>query len=271
MWKFNERKTWGAVAVVIMNNVNGDELINPSGGTNATPTIPMIFISENSGNTLKADLISDPSLEVTMKSSALSYGVDPSVPVETRIRLHAPNPVQPGSSVSHFSTATAPNLLMEPFINSDVPSDLDLSPILLKDIGWQTCDIKIPHIKYDIWLRENGLIEGELNTNPEDDFDNDGVPNAVEYVQDQNPVQDSSELFKNLDITTGSLSYERSTILNDAIISYQSATNLLDWTPISLSESTQPIDTQHEQVTIPISISGGNKSFFYRYCVELEE
>lgn len=53
-----------------------------------------------------------------------------------RIRMHAPNPVQLGSSVSHFSAAASPNLLMEPAINSNLFDQLDLTLPLFEDIGW---------------------------------------------------------------------------------------------------------------------------------------
>ena len=50
-----------------------------------------------------------------------------------------PNPVQGGSSGSHYDTAAAPNLLMEPAINDSLYSaaNLDITPHLLADIGWQ--------------------------------------------------------------------------------------------------------------------------------------
>jgi hypothetical protein len=50
--------------------------------------------------------------------------------------MYAPDPSEPGSSVSHFSTAAAPNLLMEPIINPDIGQGLDLTDDLLRDIGW---------------------------------------------------------------------------------------------------------------------------------------
>lgn len=53
-----------------------------------------------------------------------------------RIRMHAPNPVQLGSSVSHFSSAASPNLLMEPAINSNLFNQVDLTLPLFQDIGW---------------------------------------------------------------------------------------------------------------------------------------
>ncbi len=42
-----------------------------------------------------------------------------------RVELFTPNPVQLGSSVSHWNTTADPNLLMEPAINSGLPLTLD--------------------------------------------------------------------------------------------------------------------------------------------------
>lgn len=52
------------------------------------------------------------------------------------VELYAPNPVEPGSSISHFSTTATTNLLMEPFINTGLPLDLDLTRQQMRDIGW---------------------------------------------------------------------------------------------------------------------------------------
>lgn len=55
------------------------------------------------------------------------------------VQLFAPNPFQSGSSVSHFSDACSPNLLMEPAVNFGVfgiPLDLDLTRQQMRDIGW---------------------------------------------------------------------------------------------------------------------------------------
>jgi hypothetical protein len=55
-------------------------------------------------------------------------------------QMYAPNPLESGSSVSHWNTTAFPNQLMEPAINGDLthsvmpPQDLTLS--LLRDIGW---------------------------------------------------------------------------------------------------------------------------------------
>ncbi len=52
------------------------------------------------------------------------------------LQLYTPDPVSSGSTVSHWSTAATPNLLMEPFITSTLTLDLDVTPHQLRDIGW---------------------------------------------------------------------------------------------------------------------------------------
>ncbi len=53
-----------------------------------------------------------------------------------RLRMYAPSPVDPGSSVSHFTVDASPNLLMEPDFNDDLFNLTDITDTLLKDIGW---------------------------------------------------------------------------------------------------------------------------------------
>ncbi len=50
------------------------------------------------------------------------------------VRMYAPSPIEPGSSVSHFDTALTPDELMEPFATDT--SDQRLTDRLLADIGW---------------------------------------------------------------------------------------------------------------------------------------
>jgi hypothetical protein len=51
--------------------------------------------------------------------------------------LFAPDPVQLGSSVSHWDSSAFPNLLMEPAINADLGFlELDVTPAQMEDIGW---------------------------------------------------------------------------------------------------------------------------------------
>lgn len=54
------------------------------------------------------------------------------------LRLHAPATLEPGSSVSHWTSAAAsPNLLMEPALSSGVFAGTDITVALFRDIGWQ--------------------------------------------------------------------------------------------------------------------------------------
>lgn len=52
------------------------------------------------------------------------------------VQLFTPNPLQSGSSISHFDSAIFPNLLMEPAINPGLPLNLDLTRQQMRDIGW---------------------------------------------------------------------------------------------------------------------------------------
>jgi hypothetical protein len=68
---------------------------------------------------------------VVAHSGVLSAGVHPS----GHVLMYAPDPVEPGSSVSHWDTSLTPNELMEPFLNADA-ADL-LTTSALEDEGWQ--------------------------------------------------------------------------------------------------------------------------------------
>ena len=76
---------------------------------------------------------------------SVKLGIDESVLAGTdRVKglmmLAAFNPVIPGSSISHFEPIAFPNQLMEPAINPDLTSAVDvprdLTTKLLTDIGW---------------------------------------------------------------------------------------------------------------------------------------
>lgn len=123
----------GAVGAIVANNVPGGPA--PMGGSSNQVLIPSVGITLDQGNAIKAAL---PTTATLGLSSDLLAGADD----EGRVRLYAPAAVAPGSSVSHFDTAATPNLLMEPFINSDLPSatTMDLTAFLLADEGWMLLD-----------------------------------------------------------------------------------------------------------------------------------
>lgn len=82
-----------------------------------------------------AAAVSDPDLyfsgaSVQAAATTLSAGL-----IAGHVRLHAPSPLAPGSSVAHFSTALTPNQLMEP-VYTGPTRDLTLTLDLLRDVGW---------------------------------------------------------------------------------------------------------------------------------------
>jgi uncharacterized repeat protein (TIGR01451 family)/uncharacterized protein (TIGR03382 family) len=124
----------GAVAVLFANYTTG--LVSP-GGVAPDVTIPAFGITQVDGASLKAavgtaaSLLRDPSQGFA--------GADSSA----RGLMFAPNPFNPGSSVVHWDTSATPNLLMEYAINPDLQNDLDLTPALLFDIGWNLVDVSV--------------------------------------------------------------------------------------------------------------------------------
>ncbi|MCE9660846.1 MAG: peptidase [Burkholderiales bacterium] len=125
----------GAVAVVIVNNVAGGP-ISPA-GSDPTIVIPTVGVSMDDGTAIKNSIKPRRSASLTLHlNTTLLAGADAS----DRVFLYTPNPLEGGSSVSHWDTSATRNLLMEPFINDDlnhevkVPSDLTLQ--LFIDIGW---------------------------------------------------------------------------------------------------------------------------------------
>ena len=155
---------------------------------------------------------------------------------------------------------------MEPSINSGLNENLDLSPLLMKDIGWNTRDIAIPHLTYELWLNDYGLALTDLNAAASDDLDSDGISNLVEYFQNLNPVQASTS---SLSLDNNTLSLRRYLLPNDLERTYETSINLSEWEVISLTESTTLIDAQTQDVSSPISID--NEKRFYRYRVEISE
>jgi len=121
----------GAIGVIIANNAAQNPPPNFS-GVDATITIPTVVVTQAAGTSFKANL---PVTVSYVVDTTKLQGADD----QGRPRLFMPNPVQGGSSGSHYDTAAAPNLLMEPAINDSLYSaaNLDITPHLMADIGWQ--------------------------------------------------------------------------------------------------------------------------------------
>ena len=120
---------------------------------NNTPSVWDRFLRDNSNEKLWVDMTAAERATSATNNGNLVWGgpqVTAAVPgvlvngadSANRIRMYAPNPFEPGSSVSHFDRSASPNLLMEPNITSNLnhtvgpPSDLTF--LLLRDIGWNT-------------------------------------------------------------------------------------------------------------------------------------
>ncbi len=124
----------GAIAMIVADNAVGAP---PAGLGGADPTIviPSVRITITDGALIRAAL---PGVNATL-------GVDPTLLAGLEasthmVHLNAPNPVQPGSSISHWDPITQRNQLMEPSINTDLTHSLvvpqDLTERQMRDIGW---------------------------------------------------------------------------------------------------------------------------------------
>ena len=120
----------GAKGVMVANNVPGGPAA--MGGSDPAIMIPSVGITLAQGNALKAELSSGVNVKLLLDKD-FQAGTS-----EGYVRLYAPTQVSLGSSISHWDTSATPNLLMEPFINSDLTPafGLDLTPYLFEDIGW---------------------------------------------------------------------------------------------------------------------------------------
>jgi hypothetical protein len=132
--KVKNAQNAGAIAVLVADNVVGSPPAG-LGGADPTITIPSVRITLADGNTIKAQLASGVNATLTVDLTVLA-GADPA----GKALLNTPNPVQPGSSISHWDPIAFPNQLMEPAINSDLthtvkePQDLTLAE--MRDVGW---------------------------------------------------------------------------------------------------------------------------------------
>ncbi len=104
-----------------------------------------------------------------------------------RVQLHTPTTFAGGSSISHFSTAASPNLLMEPSINVGLPIDLDLTRQQMRDIGWfrDSTNDNVPDTIINV-TPNNGLVfigdnvnvswtnTGSFNRNVNVEYSSDG-------------------------------------------------------------------------------------------------
>jgi PA domain len=138
--KVKNAQNAGAIGVVIVNSMPAppaaaDSNWGPMGGVDATITIPSVQVRRADG---LAFIANAPITGGMVDGPVTLAGMD----VNGRTRLYSPWLVATGSTFSHFDTAASPNLLMEPFDTPQVQAQisLDLTPALLRDMGWPMND-----------------------------------------------------------------------------------------------------------------------------------
>ncbi len=92
------------------------------------------YVNSDNADGLNSDLTWS-GAAVATKSGLLSTGRHPS----GRVRMFAPNPLQQGSSVSHWDESLIPNALMEPVADDDL--GVELAGCLFQDIGWTVTNL----------------------------------------------------------------------------------------------------------------------------------
>jgi hypothetical protein len=134
--KVKNAQNAGALAVLVADNAPGAP---PAGLGGNDPTITILSgrIQQVDGAALKAALTAG-NVNVTIaRDTSIRSGTDR---VKHLAMVAALNPVQPGSSISHWDTAGIPNQLMEPSINADLTASVrppeDLTSSQMTDIGW---------------------------------------------------------------------------------------------------------------------------------------
>lgn len=200
---FNAQEA-GAVAVILANNA-GNSLVFPGGdslvgGELVELNIPVITVTMAVGDSLEA---ASPGARIDLvQRLGTRTGSNSS-----RLNLYAPDPVQSGSSVSHWTTEASPDLLMEPIINPNLDRRLDLTLTQMKDIGWEVVDIPYPHETYEIWAARVFDTDEDL-TAEEDDADGDGATNMEEYFFGSLPDDGDSKRFPEIVLEEGSTKIE---------------------------------------------------------------
>lgn len=129
--KVKNAQNAGAIGVVVADSMPGCPALG-MGGSDPTITIPSVRITNDDGATIKTQLLLG-TVNGTMRlDPALKAGAD----ANNHVLVFTPAPYQLGSSVSHWDMSATPNLLMEPALNSDLSSDVDLALPHFADIGW---------------------------------------------------------------------------------------------------------------------------------------
>lgn len=121
----------GASAVVVINNVEGSPIAMGGGAVGDQVSIFAMMISLADGNIIRDQTGLRGGTLLDLVNRAGMAGGFP--------RIFAPDPLDPGSSISHWSTDMSPSTLMEPSVTNNLDG-LDITTAMLSDIGWKVND-----------------------------------------------------------------------------------------------------------------------------------
>jgi hypothetical protein len=128
----------GATGLIIADHTR-DTCQPPSMGGEADDiTIPVMTVGAADGDLLKAQLTANANVQAALRTDRTQLA---GTSKEGFVRVYAPCTGDAGSSTHHWDVVATPNLLMEPFINSDLTDGVDLTLFQLYDIGWK------PHVR----------------------------------------------------------------------------------------------------------------------------
>lgn len=126
-------QTAGAVAVLVADGTSPPFSVGtfPSLISMFSITIPVLGVSVADGNALLA--AGSPTVNLTANGARMLGGDEAG-----RMYLFASNPIQPGSTVSHWDPLSRPDLLLEPVSGTLPAHDIRMELALFRDIGWRT-------------------------------------------------------------------------------------------------------------------------------------
>lgn len=135
----------GAAGVMIAAT-GGTEPADVTGLLNGDINVPYVGITKAEADQLRGNIAS---ANVTFQTSPTKYEGEN----QGLVKMYAPNPAEPGSSVSHWSSSATPDLLMEPSMGDLIFENVDLTAAAFKDIGWS---VNIPGASLEV-IYEDGF------------------------------------------------------------------------------------------------------------------
>ncbi len=247
----------GAIGVIIVNNVT-TPIIQP-GGDDIRVTIPSLMVSLADGAILRAAAGDTVRLGNSFVRSGTREGL---------VRLFGPSAFQPGSSISHFDQDLFPNSLMEPFSSFRTRDDPDLALTLMREIGWEVRDIPFPNLTFELWATQE--IAAGLPAGPDDDADNDGFSNFIEYAKGTDPTDPNDGEELNLNMSNDGFSVSRTNQATDLTFVIEDSDDLLSFdTATGVTTDTETIDG--ELLIEDFSFDTTNPQRFFRLSVEQDD